>query len=111
MIKGDGVNLIGRNWLYTIRLNWTKLLDNLKHEHVYKTRSDKEGSTRQRLNELLSKYAGLFDNELGKINDVKAKLHVKPEVSPIFCKARTVPFAIKDTVENEIDRLEKEGIF
>ncbi|GFR31198.1 hypothetical protein TNCT_332651 [Trichonephila clavata] len=40
----------------------------------------------------------------------EAKLKLRPGVKPIFCRVRTVPFALKGRVENEIDRLEREGI-
>ena len=40
----------------------------------------------------------------------KVKINVEPNVSPKFVKARTVPFAMKDVVEAEIDKMEKDGI-
>ena len=40
----------------------------------------------------------------------KVKINVEPNVSPKFVKARTVHFAMKDVVEAEIDKMEKEGI-
>ena len=40
----------------------------------------------------------------------KATLHVNPEAMPKFHKAHPVPFAIKDTIGAELDRLECEGI-
>ncbi|GFV32535.1 uncharacterized protein K02A2.6 [Trichonephila clavipes] len=46
----------------------------------------------------------------GEINNYEAKLKLRHGVKPIFCRVRTVPFALKGRVENEIDRLEKEGI-
>ncbi|GFY13233.1 retrovirus-related Pol polyprotein from transposon 412 [Trichonephila clavipes] len=46
----------------------------------------------------------------GEINNSEAKLKLRHGVKPIFCRVRTVPFALKGRVENEIDRLEKEGI-
>ncbi|GFT66004.1 uncharacterized protein K02A2.6 [Trichonephila clavipes] len=46
----------------------------------------------------------------GEINNYEAKLKLGHGVKPIFCRVRTVPFALKGRVENEIDRLEKEGI-
>ncbi|GFW31144.1 uncharacterized protein K02A2.6 [Trichonephila clavipes] len=45
-----------------------------------------------------------------EINNYEAKLKLRHGVKPIFCRVRTVPFALKGRVENEIDRLEKEGI-
>ena len=53
---------------------------------------------------LLSNYSDLFKTELGKIVDFKAKLLVKPGMFPKFCKARTVPFAIKGASEGKLDR-------
>ena len=40
----------------------------------------------------------------------KVKINVEPNASPKFVKARTVPFAMKDVVEAEIDKMEKDGI-
>ena len=40
----------------------------------------------------------------------KVKLNVEPNASPKSVQARTVPFAMKDVVEAQIDKMEKEGI-
>ena len=34
------------------------------------------------------------------------KLHVKLEAPPRFCKARAVPYALKEPIEQELERLE-----
>ena len=47
---------------------------------------------------------------MGTIKTFNAKLHVDPNVSPKFFKARTVPYAIKGSIEEELDRWEREGI-
>ena len=41
---------------------------------------------------------------------MKVKLLVDPSVSPKFYKARTVPFALKERVEIELQKLEASGI-
>ena len=40
----------------------------------------------------------------------KASLTVKLEAKPVFFRPRSIPFAIKETVEAELDPLEAEGI-
>ena len=41
---------------------------------------------------------------------MKAKLHVDPQAKPLFYKARTVPLALREKVEQELERLEKQDI-
>ena len=62
------------------------------------------------LQETLKSYAEVFENELGEIKGMEARIDVNPQAWPRFCKARPVPFAIKHKVEAELDRLLKEGI-
>ena len=59
---------------------------------------------------LLDKYAEHFSEELGMIKTFCAELNVDAAVKPKFFKARTVPFALRTTIENELDRLKREGI-
>lgn len=40
----------------------------------------------------------------------KATLHLKKNVRPVFCKARSVPFALRPAVERELERMQSEGI-
>ena len=41
---------------------------------------------------------------------VIAKIHVDPNATPKFYKARSVPFALQAGVEEELERLQKQGI-
>ena len=41
---------------------------------------------------------------------LKKNLSCKEDASPVFCKPRPVPFALKEKVEKEIDRLIGEGV-
>ena len=55
-------------------------------------------------------HSAIFREQLGTITGLKAKLHIKSDAKPKYCKARNVPLALTKEVEDEIDRLEKNGI-
>ena len=49
-------------------------------------------------------------DDIGTINGVMGHLQVNPEAEPRFCKARNVPYALREKVEEELSRLEQDGI-
>nr|XP_022905220.1 uncharacterized protein K02A2.6-like [Onthophagus taurus] len=53
------------------------------------------------------KYNKLFEPTLGKIPNTKCNLNLKKETKPTFIRPRPVPYALKERIEAEIDRLEK----
>ena len=97
VVKGDGPSLLWRNWLERIKLNWREI----KAISTHSTGS---------LEYLLDKYGDIFKSELGTIKSFAAKLEVRPGEQPKFCKSRTVPFAVRGAIEDELDRLEREGV-
>ncbi|GFQ80554.1 retrovirus-related Pol polyprotein from transposon 412 [Trichonephila clavata] len=97
IVKENLDTILGREWLYKIHLDWPAI-------------KAIRAKTKQNLNNLLREYKDIFDDKLGEISNYEAKLKLRPGVKPIFCRVRTVPFALKGRVENEIDRLEREGI-
>jgi hypothetical protein len=62
------------------------------------------------LEEISSRYPNLFSGSLGCCKDVTINLSTKPESQPIFRKARPIPFALRERVGKEIDRLVDLGI-
>ena len=50
----------------------------------------------------------MFQDGLGTLQGFKAKIFMEG-ATPRFCKARTVPYALKDLVDKELDRLVAEG--
>ena len=61
------------------------------------------------MEELLQKYEEVFREELGTVKSMKATLTLKDSL-PKFFQPRTVPFAIKDAIAKEIERLEAAGV-
>ena len=94
VIEGNGPSLNGRNWLHSIRLDWNKIC------HIY----DSGYSS------FMDKYSEVFKEDLGKLKGTQMKIHLKKDAHPKFHKARMVPYAMKEKVEAELDRLQKEGI-
>ena len=94
VVAGAGPTLLGRDWLHKLRLDWQHL-NRLQHSPM---------------EEILHKYNNVFKDELGEVKGVKAKICVDPQVKPAFHKARTVPFALRKKVEDELERMQKEGI-
>ena len=62
------------------------------------------------MKELQSKYANIFKPELGSAKGTKVKLHLRKNFKPVFCKARSVPFALRPAIERELERMQSEGI-
>ena len=52
----------------------------------------------------------MFKPGLGTIKGHKADIQVKDGVSPVFRKARPVPYAVKEKVDREIERHQHEGV-
>ena len=59
---------------------------------------------------MLNRLPDVFKEELGTLQGFTAKILVDSDAQPRFCKARSVPYALKDKVEEELTRLTKEGI-
>ena len=62
------------------------------------------------LDELLTTYKELFQQDNGGIRGFKASLKLKPNVKPVYQKSRPVPYAIRDDVAKEYERLIKSDI-
>ena len=56
------------------------------------------------------RYPDVFRGELGTVRGVNAKLHLKPDTIPKFCKPGPVRFALRPAEDRELQRMEKEGI-
>ena len=52
----------------------------------------------------------LFTESYEGMKGFEAHITMKENVKPVFMKARRVPYALKEQVENELDKLEKHGV-
>ena len=95
VVKGEGPTLLGRNWLSKIKLNWSQI----------------NYASKPALQELLSKYSAVFQDVLGSFQGYEAKIEVDPNATPRFCKDRTLLYAMREKVKEELIRLVSEGTF
>ena len=100
VIGGDGPNLIGCDWLKVIRINWSQIFEVETKQQV----------ANHGLQRVLEEHKEVFQEELGTLNGMEAKIYVDEKARPLYLKAHPVPYALKKGVEDELGRLEKEGI-
>ena len=91
VVNGNGPNLLGRDWLTQIKLDWSAV------HHIAHT-------------DFPHMFPDLFKDGLGKLKDVEAKLYVDKEAMPRCFKPRSVPFALRAKVDNELQRLQTTGV-
>ena len=89
VVKGTQPCLLGRDWLNEIHINW----------HVLKF-------VQKDLDKLLQKYSKVFQEGLGKITGVKARIEVHTDAKPRYFKPRPVPYALRNKIEAELERLQ-----
>ena len=94
VVAGIGASLMGHNWLEKITLNW---------KAIHAVNIDK-------LQEVLNQYSNVFNPGVGTLKEYKAHIFVDPTVPPKFCKAHSIPYAMRPLVETQLDKLVQEGI-
>ena len=101
----DQPAILGRNWLERFRPDWKSVFT-----VASKKDDSSKGSTRCGLAEIQRRHQAVFEPGLGSMTNHKAKIKVKSDAHPRFNKARPVPYALKEKVEAELDKLVKQGI-
>ena len=95
IVAGSGPSLLGRDWLSKMHLDWQGMFATQREET---------------LADVIQRHEGVFQEGLGRIKGEQATLHINPEVKPRFYKPRSLPHAMRSKVEDELNRLETDGI-
>ncbi|KFD64442.1 hypothetical protein M514_23466 [Trichuris suis] len=93
--KGNQESLLGLQWFPTLGLN------------ISGVTQVTEGSA---IEDVLREFQDVFSETLGTFTGPKVSLPLDPNVPPKRFKARNVPLAIRSRIEDELDRLLKEGV-
>ncbi|XP_058840834.1 uncharacterized protein K02A2.6-like [Topomyia yanbarensis] len=112
VVSGESDPLFGREWIaqFTSQININQMFAPCAHINVL-THSELSPNQEVQLSELLDKYEEIFSDVAGKLVGPPAKVHLKPGSSPIFAKAREVPFALRDRYATEIEKKITAGFY
>ena len=98
VVASNGPSLLGRELLNVFTLPWKQMFIAKVHQ------MNNAGQT------IKEEFPKLFnDSTLGTLKGVEVTLHVDDK-KPVFIKAHTVPFAIQDSYNATLDKLEAEGV-
>ena len=122
VVEGNVPALIGRNWLQTLKLDWNSLFPTATAA-VHKCGSTTERSTGEsrsaaeihridvEVQKLVREFPEVFTDKLGCFKGYKVKIPVADDVVPKYYKPRPVPYALQSRVEEELDKLEEQGVW
>ncbi|XP_014210491.1 uncharacterized protein K02A2.6-like [Copidosoma floridanum] len=99
--NANGPAIVGRTWLKAFNL-WPLFLD-LKYQTI-----KPKVVVNEKLKSIIKKHEAVFTGR-GKFTKGEVKLELKEEAKPKYLLARSVPFALKERIENELKRLESQG--
>ena len=109
VVDGSYESILGRDWLEALDIDVRKFYAKNSSKSINKLDSSHE--LKREIEQLADSFSDIFEEKIGLIPDVEAEIHLKPGAKPIFCRARTVPYALRAAVEAEIDRLVAAGIY
>ncbi|XP_062557343.1 uncharacterized protein K02A2.6-like [Armigeres subalbatus] len=110
IVKTGRHPLLGREWMRELKVDWNEIIRNPASVVGAIADSMPGKHLSGAVGNLIEEFSRVFDSSVGTIRGVKAALHFKPNSKPVFMKARTIPFAIRETVEREIKSMVDSGI-
>ena len=96
VVGGQGLSLLGRDWLEQLRMTFLQV-----NQFTASTES---------VNQVKCKYPDLWKSDLGQVKGLKAKIIAPENALPKFFKPRPVAYYNGDAVDEELQRLEREGV-
>lgn len=96
VIEEASINILGRDWCknFGISFEMTCQISGIDED----------------LENIFKEYDKVFSNKLGCFRYSKICLEIKEGAKPIFCRPRSVPLAYRHQVEQELERMQENGI-
>ncbi|XP_031333974.1 uncharacterized protein K02A2.6-like [Photinus pyralis] len=97
VVQDPAVSILGGEWLHKLGIY-------IPVNHVYQVKAGQ-----QYMKDLESEFQDVFAEGIGCAHK-SVSIKFKDNAKPVFMKHRSVPYALKDKIETELDRMVKDGI-
>ncbi|KAL1447864.1 hypothetical protein WDU94_005577 [Cyamophila willieti] len=97
--------LLGRQWIRGLQIELNRI--------DRKTVSNSTSNSTHLINsveDIFQKFPNVFEEKIGCVPNCQVQLQLRPNAKPVFTKERSVPYALQEKVEKELDSLESQGI-
>ncbi|KAI5715463.1 hypothetical protein M8J77_016422 [Diaphorina citri] len=98
--------LLGRQWIRGLNIELNRIdrkTDVSKSIHNSTYRIDS-------MEEIYHKFSNVFEEKIGCVPDCQVSLQLRENAKPVFTRERSVPYALQEKVDKELDSLEAQGI-
>ena len=105
IVNEEGPTLLGRDWIEALELSVGEVLlsNSNKPTSIQTIAIDTD--------EILREFPTLFDEtKVGNLKDALVTIDVLPDAHPKYCNAKSIPHALREKVDVEIDKLLKDEI-
>ena len=97
----DELDLLGTNAINSLQLTILNNPVKVHVDNILTVRSDQH--LQQSCLQICKEFPELWKQELGRLKDYQLEVKFKPDVTPRFCKPRTVPFAVQEDLNQACD--------
>ena len=87
-----------------LRLDWQEITS------IRLSNDKQKSSKKENVEKILEKFRKVFEPEIGKLTNIRGKLTLQNGAQPKFYMPREVAYSLRLRVEEELERLQQEGI-
>ena len=98
--------VLGRTWIRHLKINLSDIDKSNKNEDLHINTVNISNI----IDDIVNQFPAVFEQKVGKIPDFTCSLKLRENSKPVFLKAREVPFALRDKVNEELRMLERDDI-
>ncbi|XP_037931379.1 uncharacterized protein K02A2.6-like [Teleopsis dalmanni] len=104
IVSNEYSPLLGRSWIRKLKINLHEIDNKINKQESQVVNSITE------INDIRQKFPEVFTQKIGCVPNIELNLRLRENAKPVFMKAREIPYALKEKVDQELEMLEKEGI-